>query len=277
MWWTNQQNNWDDRVIPADVRPSLPWDQLPVCEVWTKQGLRLDAGSNEHIILVKNIIIHIWCIFFFGKFSSRWSTSLVSTGDFSSSRPLENLSLPESLPRWELLKLTKHITKPHIPEYSLPRRKLFTFKTNIKYSSGIGRTTTTSRTCPAASLALLCGMPRSTSLLSNLDFFFFIQNLCPKRGSIHWPNLYCSDLSLGHSCLWQPHPRHHPHDQDHPRVHREEVQEVQQRSHKVSTISLHRPFLHFKRFHRTVRGDWHTDVNREIWMNLYKFINMNFE
>ena len=122
--------------------------------------------------------------------------------------------------------------------------KTWTFKTNIKYSSGIGRTTTTSRTCPAASLALLCGMPRSTSLLSNLDFFFFIQNLCPKRGSIHWPNLYCSDLSLGHSCLWQPHPRHHPHDQDHPRVHREEVQEVQQRSHKVSTISLHRPFLH---------------------------------
>ena len=123
MWWTNQQNNWDDRVIPADVRPSLPWDQLPVCEVWTKQGLRLDAGSNEPIILLENIIIHIWCILF-GKFSSRWSTSLVSTGDFSSSRPLENLSLPESLPRWELLKLTKHITKPNIPEYSLPRLKL---------------------------------------------------------------------------------------------------------------------------------------------------------
>ena len=243
MWWTNQQNNWDDRVIPADVRPSLPWDQLPVCEVWTKQGLRLDAGSNEHIILVKNIIIHIWCIFFWqiliqmiNIFGLYWGLfffsafgELVLAGVFAEVRTFKTNK-------------TYYQTK-HSRIFS-SEVKTWTFKTNIKYSSGIGRTTTTSRTCPAASLALLCGMPRSTSLLSNLDFFFFIQNLCPKRGSIHWPNLYCSDLSLGHSCLWQPHPRHHPHDQDHPRVHREEVQEVQQRSHKVSTISLHRPFLH---------------------------------
>ena len=68
-------------------------------------------------------------------------------------------------------------------------------------------------------------------------FPFFTQLLSFGLKTSDFQHTFSPGLSLGHDCLWQSHHCHNPHDQNHPRVRREKVQKVQQRSHKVGFLS----------------------------------------
>ena len=82
-------------------------------------------------------------------------------------------------------------------------------------------------------------------------FLFFIVHHCPPI-CVNPPfeYIFSAGLSLGHNRIWQSHNCHYPDNQNHPRVHREKVQKVQQRSHKVGFDEVLNPKTWLSIFNR---------------------------